>query len=52
MTRFYLIGNLLTISLLLQLVSPEDPAALLEPLTAPGSASHPALRPGDNGKLV
>jgi hypothetical protein len=52
MSGFYLIGNLLTISFLLQLESRQDSVPSLELATAPGSASHPALRPGDGSKLV
>jgi hypothetical protein len=52
MAEFYLIGKFLTISVLLVLENDENPAPFRELATAPGSASHPALRPGDGSKLV
>jgi hypothetical protein len=52
MTKSYLIGKFLTISVLLVLTSVRNPAPFRELATAPGSASHPAPRPGDGRKLV
>jgi hypothetical protein len=52
MAESYLIGKFLTISVLLVLTNGKNPAPFRALASAPGSASHPALRPGDGSKLV
>jgi len=52
MVKSYLIGKVLTILVLLVLTNGKNPAPFRELATAPGGASHAALRPGDGSKLV